>query len=722
METQQTIKDNELIPKSGNPQVGLKVFQILDEILKYRNEQGLTELWNQYYKLRRNKHWKNKKSAKVPLVSANMLSSHHTKTVNTLTDNNPTFDATISGEFDEEKLNTVIRLCEHWWTDQEQQHILEASVSDGEMFGSVIEKVGFNVENEYPFGEVEAETVSLFNFGWYPVKAKHVQKCDATLHFYPISIREAKRRWPKHASDIIADDEYIKAINDQRTEITGAKQDEQSYLTKISNVVKNLVSSRNATEAEESEETVVVECWVKDYSGGYFGNIRRIQCGCCGNVVFSDENNPNINPDLPEEDAMTTYLWDKFPFSVTPSVTDSSSMLGIPDYEQLEALNIEVNKTISQLTMVKDKASRLKLVNPMTSGVPNEHLTNYPGIINPSNVNHGIEYLKPPQLDPNILKALEIYKDFFFSIAGTFDLDSTQGPGRDVIAYKAIAALLENASRMLRGKTRNYSKMIRERGRMYLALAQNWYTESRWVPFSDSTGKKDVMQVQGKDLILPIKLTVVSGSTMPKSQVQKREEALELYKQQAIDQEELLKSLDWSDWKSVVKRMQAGPMGMLFEKLMGVGVPEELIQYFKEIAELEDKDLEKAIEGGEIPPFMQVLQSLMAGGEQQAEPPDPTLEAEANMKQAQAAKYQAETELTREKIVTERVEQLVRTKGVDFDEEKLKILRAQVVAELASKEYEMENSDLGNEVPSAESKVQGPYREKGLKSNNLEWE
>ena len=721
----------ELIPKAGDLRVGLTVFGILDEILKHRDSLGLPDKWNKYYQLRRNNHWKNKSAASVSLVSANLLGSHHTKTVNTLTDNNPTFDATIVGQIEnEEQLKTVIRLCEHWWNDQEQQHVLEESVSEGEINGTTIEKVSFNIELEYPYGEVEVETLSLFNFGWYPVKAKKLQKCEAVLHFWPMSVREARRRWPKFADKIVADDEYIKAINDQRNELTGAKKEDQSYLTKIANVVKDLISSKSITGS--NEETVVVEAWVKDYSKDkdgkalYTGNIRRIQCGCCGNVVFSDMSNPSINPDMLEK-AINCYLYDKFPFSVTPSVTDPTSMYGMPDYEQLEALNIEVNKTISQITLVKDKGSTPKFINPKDSGVHNDELTNYPGIINPTDSfkAQALKYVDPPQLDPNIMAALDIYKDLFFTIAGTFDLESAQTPGQNVIAYKAIAAILENAARMLRGKTRNYSKMIRERGRMYLSHVQNWYTEERWISFSDETGNQQALPVKGQDLILPIKLTVVNGSTMPRSQIQKREEAMAIADKGHIDSEELLKALDWPDYKNVVKRMQAGPLGDLFNKLMGVGVPEELVQYFQELAQMKDeKEVGRAVKSGEVPLFPDVIQSMM--GEQPEPQADPSIEADAQLKNAQAQKTIAEMELVREKILTERVLQLVKTKGVDFDEEKLKILRAQVVAEMEAKGRELDNKTIettakASAISSSEkSKVQGPHREKGLQSNNQE--
>ena len=454
-ETMQT-STSELLPPPDHPELGIRIFQILDKILKYREESGQTERWNRFYELRKNKHWKNPTNAKVPLVTANLLGSHHQKTVNTLTDNNPTFNATITGKVeDEEGLKLIVRLADHWWNETEQQHTLEESVSTMESYGTVIEMGSYDAEIEYPLGEVVIETIDLFNFGLYPVKCKQVQKAEGCLLFRPMTVREVKRKWPKHAKNIVSDSEYVKAINDQRQElVSGGKSGARTYVTTILDVVKNLVSTKGEKDKAEDELTVVVEAWVKDHSkdenGNYLyaGKIRRVRSCSCGNVILDDMSNPSINHALLSEDGgingtdlQRCYLWDKFPFSKAQSVTDPASFYGISDYEQLEGLNIEVNKTISQMTMMKDKAAGLKILNPLDSGIPNSKFNNYPGVLNPIShlVAQGIKYVEPPKLDPTMLKSLEIYKDFFFTVAGTFDLESAQVPGREVIAYKAIA-------------------------------------------------------------------------------------------------------------------------------------------------------------------------------------------------------------------------------------------------------------------------------------------
>ena len=152
----------------------------------------------------------------------------------------------------------------------------------------------------------------------------------------------------------------------------------------------------------------------------YKGFIRVITTCNGGKVVLSDRSNPNINPNLPDEEAQKTYLYDKFPFSLTASVTDPNNAWGMSDFEQLEGLQTEINKALSQYTLVKDKVARLKLINPSKSGVPNSQLTNYPGILNPTNVleGAGIRYLDPPKMPIDLLKAVDLYKDFFFLVRG----------------------------------------------------------------------------------------------------------------------------------------------------------------------------------------------------------------------------------------------------------------------------------------------------------------
>jgi hypothetical protein len=718
--------NSELFPPEGDKDLGYKVFEILAEVVKFKDTLGLPAKWNRNYELWKNRHWRNPKK-NVPLVTANILTTHITRTKNTLTDNNPTFNVRQVGKVDEEKENIfelLLRTAEFWWSDQEQQSLLEESVQNGEIYGCTIEKASWNPELE-GIGEVEIETVDPYYFGVWPTKCKDVQKADAVFHYRPMTVREARRMWPEMAHKIRSDRQYLSELGDERLEIAGAAKGRKGLLSTFAGVVKNLVNVAGSSTDAAKDEVLVVEVWVKDYSreqveedkfqDKYPGKIRMIQTCNGGEVVLADKPNPSINPTLDAVQASNTYLWDKFPFSCTPSQKDTTNIYGMSDAEQLEMLNMEINKTLSQFTLIKDRVARIKLINPKDTGVASSEFTNAPGIIEPKNslVAQAIRYLDSPRIPPEL--------------------------GREVIAYKAIAALLERAATMLKGKIRGYSKMIRIRGRMYLSMVMNWYTEERYISY-ELDGEEITEAITGHDMIIPAKLNVISGSTMPISKVQEREEAAVLFEKGAIDNEELLKRIDWPDWKRVISRMKMGPIGEFLQKLQMLGFPPLFLQYLTEIADMDMKEFERALEKGELA----MLPDLLAPtADEQAEMPPSADETMAQMEiaklDAEVAKVEAEVALIIEKINTEKVEQSVKIAGIGFDKQKLAIERAGMVAEIRKSEADKNlvektdpNKSGGNgdgkkktdvsgprkATKTANKRNQGPHDERGMKSNN----
>ena len=728
--------ETELIPQGE--EAGKKIFSLLDAVLTDKDSLGLPEKWISNYKFGKNVHWKNK-SKNTSLISANLLYTHRQRTCNMLTDNNPTFNVAQIGEVpDEESLQTYLHAGQHWWMDQDQQNILEGSVNNGETYGIAIEHVRFNEELEFGIGEVETLIIDPFHFGFWPVKCVDLQKCDAVFYYPSMSLRKARNLWPDKADKIEADEEYLKALGDERrgTDSESGKGG-RSWYAVISNVVTHMIGNVEGDRtASDEDEVLIVYCYVRDKTRAnstkegkegmdepkYPGEIRLIVTCNGGKVILEDRGNPSINPRLIEEDeaaAARTYLYDKFPFSKNPSIQDTSNPYGMTDFEQLKQLNIQVNIAVTEIRRFTSKASRLILKNPVDTGVPSEKLTNEPVVIRPHNhiVSEGIKYVEPPQPPGDLIASLSMFKELFFLVAGTFELELAQTPGREVVAYKAIAALLERATTMMRGKVRNYSKMITERGRMFYSCAQNWYGDGRFITY-ENEGKKLTKQISGKSLRIPAKLLVVPGSTMPVSQTQKREEALTLYKEKAIPAGELLKRMGWNNWKEIVNEMKQGPLGQFVAQLAAMGAPEPFLNMVQELIQMDMKDFEKAQKTGDIPQFHEIMQEMMTG-----EPPeDPEKDAEIASKMADIEKTQAETEkitveieLVEEKIVSERVTQMVKTTGIEFDEEKLKTERAKVVADI--KDNKAQQLEKGTET-ARKKKGQGPFRDKGLRSDN----
>jgi hypothetical protein len=777
----------ELIPPQGDPDVGTRVFSIFAEIINDKIDLGLHDEWNRNNELLHNKHWRNKSLAAVPLVSANLIFVHIQRTTNELTDNNPTFNVARIGEnedgdnYTQDQFEDLQHTACHWWTEQEQQDVFDTTVRNGELNGIGIEKTIFNPDAESNLGEVETVNVDPFHFGWYPVKLKDprlLQKSEAVLHFYPMSIREAKRRWPDSAEKIKSDSETFKELGDERREISGQDSaKEKSLMLSIASTVKELLNYLTGS-TTASDEILIIECWTHDYSKKknvkkvskpaeiegeepteeeieesdptYPGNIRLVTVCNNGKVVLEDRKNPCINWSLPEEEYKKSYLYNKFPFSACNSVKDTTSAWGSSDIRQLEWLNIELDKAISQLVLYKDTAARLKIINPLDSGVEDDDFDNYPSVIRPINatVSQGIRYLEVPPSPMDYPAAIQLFKDMFFLVAGTFEMDQAQTQGKNVLAYKAIAALLERAATMRRGKTRSYSRMIRERGRMFISHVQNFYTEDRWITYKDKGGQELSKKINGEKLRIPAKLTVVTGSTLPVSKVQQREEALALFSAHAIDQPDLLDKIEWPDRTEVIQRMKEGPLGEAMKKLEMIGVPGDLLAIFTKAIMADPKKLQQALEKGQFPQFATIFKAMINDAMQgqgvdinEGQQQDPMANAEVNLKAAETQKVvaeidkvKAETLLTVEKIGTEKVEQQVRAAGIGFDQETLTMERAKTIKEIesANKQNELarvsaikdvttavHGMKMGEQAVSMQNNKPG-YNEKGLLSNNKE--
>lgn len=696
--------DLSLIPPEGTAKVGQKVYELVGQIIKDKIDKGLHAKWLEHYRLSKNRPWKS--DANVPLTSANLLHTHRQRTVNTLTDNEPAFNVAQVGQVEDEDLQRLQWTAEHWWREQEQQDVFAASVSNGEMNGIAIEKVWFDPDLEIGIGEVRTEVIDPFHFGFWPLDLKRrIQDSEACFHFYPKSVRWVKRQWPDQAAKIRADKEVLNDLGSEREKMGGPASEGSSsagaFWSKIHGVVSAAFGGLNGEQDGVDPQTLVIECWVRDGAmeddgemqrGKYPGGIRRITVCSGGQVVLEDKANPSTNPNLPLEQAMQTYLWDKFPFIVTPSIEDPCSLWGQSDWEQLSGLQKSFSKALSQIEYFKDKAVRSKVINPLDSGVHNSEFTNDVGIINPASSAQaqGIKYLEmnAAGLLRDIEGVLTLFKDLFFLVAGTFEMEQANA-GRSDMAYKAIAALLEHASTMMRGKIRNYQRLIRERGRMYLSLAANYYTEERYISYDGPQGATETTVVTGEQLIQPAKLTVVSGSTLPRAEMARREEALLLFKSGAYDDVALLEELDVPGRGEILQRKRAGQAGMITERLQDLGADEEMLSLLTNIAQMDDKEFKRAAESGELPALSMP---------QQVE--DTTQGAEADKASAEARKASAEADLAQEKVFTERANQKRILAGIKFD-----------ALNMASEVGDLQTSTLDDRPG---------YNEQGMQSNNLE--
>jgi hypothetical protein len=238
---------------------------------------------------------------------------------------------------------------------------------------------------------------------------------------------------------------------------------------------------------------------------------------------------------------------------------------------------------------------------------------------------------------------------------------------------------------------------------MYLSCLQNWYTEERWFTWEEN-GKTIADTIISDEARIPVRLTVVNGSTLPVSRVQQREEALVLYEKGAIDQQDLLEKLDWSGRAELLERMQKGPMGTFLNRLGAMGAPEELLGIVEQLSTMDDKDFQKALEAGKIP-------ALQWPGQEGADTEETVRSIEIQKRQEEIRTERAKRIFVEEQTNTEREKQREIAAGIEYDRKKLNIERANAVAAL-------HGAKVKDEVEATKSAEQNDVHERGLKTNN----
>lgn len=230
----------ELLPPAERPDlVGPRVFELLEAVVADKARLGLAEKWTSHYRLGRNRAWRGAATTGAPMASANLLHLHRQRTVNMLTDNNPTFNVTRVGpDGDDTLFRTLERAAACWWTEQEQQAVFERSVLNGETYGVAVEKVVFDPDLEYGLGEVRTVVVDPFAFGVFPTDCLDLRDAAAVLHFTPMPLREVARRWPQAAGKIQSDAALLASLGDNRQEMATGDGSRRGLFSRFGEVVR----------------------------------------------------------------------------------------------------------------------------------------------------------------------------------------------------------------------------------------------------------------------------------------------------------------------------------------------------------------------------------------------------------------------------------------------------------------------------------------------------
>lgn len=595
-------------PPEGHKDVGTWAWQLFDTARRERDRLQLPERWLANYTLYRGDHWQVAKGKKnKSKVTLNLFFANVERTKANITARNPLAEVVdLDGKKDDAEGALTARI-KQWWKDTNQKTKLATSALKMEKYGITIEKACFDTNK----GQAEIVVTDCYAFfpapgNWEDIATDPPYVCFA----YPENVSAIERMFK--IKGVQADDVYSlfgEQREDKRPVPGGPMEDAVRYDGTVNKVTQKALVS---TELRESR-ALVVEIWVRDYStekvtedvevgidestgepiieaqetgeerAKYPGNIRVItltKSGQKGNedatggpVVLADKPNPNINPNLPEEAARESYLFDRFPFYKVNSYEDTTNIWGFSAAEQVGDLNRRIDEIFSRLAAWVNRAMFPPLIIPNNCGITKEMINNKPNLVLfPTNPQAAalIRFEAVPNLPANFFQILDLFLRFFDRIYQIEDADRGVGP-KGVVAASAIVALQERNAVLIQHKIEMMDYIVEQRGKCFISLYQNFGASLETVNVEGE--KKEILgtALAGRKF----SYLVESGSTVPKTSLQIAAQSEKYYELGAIDRQALLENTNYPGWKQIIERVGEGQLNQALQILIAAGLPEE---------------------------------------------------------------------------------------------------------------------------------------------------
>lgn len=262
---------------------------------------------------------------------------------------------------------------------------------------------------------------------------------------------------------------------------------------------------------------------------------------------------------------------------------------GVGDVEQLESPQRAFNKILNaQLEIMSLMGNPVWIVDT-ASGVDPDMLVNRTGLVVQKEAGTEVRREIGVQLSPAALSLADRLEKWFNNVAGTQDVSRGEAPA-SVTASSAIEQLMQAARTRVRQKQRNLDMFIRDFGRQYVAIVLEKYSQSRVfrvtndqgstkyfkmsvekVPQEDGSVKSQVnirdvyTDENGTQRESDVKQYLIQGrfdvrinseSALPFTKADNEMKNFKLFELGVIDDEELLKNIEYPNAEAVLARME----------------------------------------------------------------------------------------------------------------------------------------------------------------------
>lgn len=547
------------------------------------------------------------------LTPVNLYFSNIERTVANITARQPIGEVVDLDGTDQDGVEDALDAkLKKWWKETNQQTKIRSSARTMEIYGITVEKPAWDKDQERPSIMISDP------YTFYPAPGFY-EEIDVEAPFISyVYLRYIDSIEHEFDVEHLVPDEAYDLLGTVREEYkgTGLAPFDVSLTGKYQDPMVKAGTDTHSAPDKKLERCLVKEVWVRDFStkivteehpvidpgtnmpeineqGGiviekitkkesiYPDGVRKITIAAVsqgetgGYVVLDDCANPNINPNLDQEIAKTTYPWGRLPAYHANSYKDLISLWGFAAAEQVGDLIVKINKIIARLINYVINVMSPPLIVQKHCGITKEMIETSLKkggrlILMPTSPNARIEFMQIPNLPSTFFQVLEVIVGFFDRVYAIESADRGQAP-RGVIAAAAIVSLQERNQELMQSKTSAIENLAENRSRWCIGLYQNFGTTSEYVEVAG-----DPVEFVGTNFAgRKFSYVVESGSTTPRTSLQMQEIAKWLWESKAIDQRAVLEIMNVPDWKGIVERTGETQLDQALQILIDSGMPEE---------------------------------------------------------------------------------------------------------------------------------------------------
>lgn len=553
---------------------------------KYRKQ--YEQKWADYYKMYRGRQWKEIRPAYRHSEVVNVIFQTINSQVPILTDSRPKIEYVPTVPSMYELADILTKVAENDWVHNNWSNVITEMMYDSHFYGTGFVNVGYDPKANMGIGNATLKTWDPF-YCFPDPNARDINepKCRYFIYAEPVDIEEIKKEYSDKAKYFTAD------VIDLAQ---GNKTDLENVMFKSPVESRLIVEGTSMYETAGRDQVLKLTLYSKD---GEIEENETIEEDLDGNqkkeyvqtLKYPRGRRIVIASGILCEDGPF-----EFDDTLIPAAKINNYMLprefwGISEIEQLEMPQKALNRLISfandNLTLM---GNPIWLVGS-EANIDTDNLFNKPGLVVESDNIDAIRREGGVELPGYVMQMVNWYRQALDGLSGESDLSRGTEPTND-LSGEAIGTLQEAQQTRLRLKARLLDALLQQAGKLYMNRVLEFYSLPRIIRVTgddgavsffhfhvekepnvdpktgqpDGTFKKFAVTQDHDDNGMPgapkrieimgdFDVRVSTGSALPFAKEEKQNLSMQLFKMQVIDDEELLKNVDYPNWEAVLNRM-----------------------------------------------------------------------------------------------------------------------------------------------------------------------